>query len=65
VQLRVADDGCGFDPDQRRGDDCQRWGLVGMQERARRIGGDLSITSSPGKGTEIAARVPGPSAVWN
>jgi len=59
VRLRVADDGCGFDPRVRANG--SRWGLMGMQERATRIGGSLSIQSSPGAGTSVEARVTGES----
>jgi len=49
VRLRVADSGCGFDtavPDSG-------FGLVGMHERARAVGGDLRICSAPGRGSEV------------
>jgi two-component system NarL family sensor kinase len=55
VVLRVEDDGDGFDPTVVPGD---RFGLVGMQERARLLGGVLSIESAPGVGTAIVVRVP-------
>ncbi|MBW4699281.1 MAG: PAS domain S-box protein [Aphanocapsa lilacina HA4352-LM1] len=51
VRLVVADDGRGFDPD-RVGTD--RFGLVGMRERAERIGADLRLESVPGQGTRVA-----------
>ena len=59
VRLRIADDGCGFDPTVRANG--PRWGLMGMQERAKRIGGFLSIQSSPGAGTAVEIRVAGES----
>ena len=34
------------------------FGLMGMKERARIIGAELSITSSPGAGTRVHLRVP-------
>jgi signal transduction histidine kinase len=49
TQLQILDDGKGFDPTLPH-DGC---GLIGMRERASRIGGELSITSAPGKGSEI------------
>jgi signal transduction histidine kinase len=33
-------------------------GLVGMRERARQIGGDVTITSWPGRGTSVQVVVP-------
>jgi signal transduction histidine kinase len=54
--LRVRDEGRGFDPSSAH---CRAGlGLSGMQERARLIGADLSITSSPGGGTAVELRVP-------
>jgi len=49
TQLQILDDGKGFDPTLPY----DGFGLIGMRERAERIGGDLSIASSPGKGSEI------------
>ncbi|MDB5095191.1 MAG: sensor histidine kinase [Candidatus Eremiobacteraeota bacterium] len=53
--LRVRDDGSGFDPAAR---DADRYGLVGMEERARLAGAVLRIDSKPGGGTciEVAMR---------
>jgi len=52
VRVAVTDDGIGFDPDQPRNG---RYGLVGMSERAERIGAALTLASEPGAGTEIVA----------
>ncbi len=52
VRVAVTDDGVGFDPDQPR---TGRYGLVGMSERADRIGAALTLASEPGAGTEIVA----------
>jgi signal transduction histidine kinase len=58
LQMRVRDDGIGINPqvlhDGRKG----HWGLVGMQERAGRIGGLLKISSSPSNGTEVRLSIP-------
>ena len=53
VILSVRDDGAGFDPRFVRG-----LGLLGMEERVRRLGGQLEIDSRPGKGTRITAELP-------
>jgi signal transduction histidine kinase len=50
VRVAVTDDGVGFDPDQPR---TGRYGLVGMSDRADRIGAALTLASEPGAGTEI------------
>jgi signal transduction histidine kinase len=56
VRLRVQDDGCGFDM-ERQGDQ-GGFGLLGMGQRARRVGGSLTVTSRAGRGTEISAILP-------
>ena len=55
VRLRVEDDGVGFEPGARPG---VGRGLRNMSERARRLGGELSVTSAQGRGTRIALRIP-------
>ena len=55
VKLRVEDDGAGFDPGDVPRD---RFGLVGMRERARLLGGTLVVESAPEDGTAIDVRVP-------
>jgi signal transduction histidine kinase len=35
-----------------------RFGLVGMHERARLLGGGVVVESEPGAGTAIAVRIP-------
>jgi signal transduction histidine kinase len=56
VRLAVVDDGVGFDPDEQRAD---AYGLVGMRERAVRIGAALTLVTEPGGGTQIVAAWPG------
>jgi signal transduction histidine kinase len=55
IHLTISDSGVGFNPEEIRGKG--GLGLVGMQERLRLIGGELSIESQPGCGTLIDARV--------
>lgn len=57
LQLRVRDDGKGFDPEHRKARAMagESFGLVGMQERAMLAGGQLEIHSTPGQGTEVRA----------
>ncbi len=54
VRVRVQDDGAGFDPGSVEGG----FGLTSMRERAELAGGELSVASSPGRGTEVTARLP-------
>jgi PAS domain S-box-containing protein len=56
IELRVRDDGRGFDPVLAASRDTL--GLAGMQERAGLAGGVLEIRSAPGRGTEIRLRLP-------
>ena len=56
IELRVVDDGCGFEVAERR--KTGGLGLVSMQERVRPLGGRLEVASTPGTGTEIVAYVP-------
>jgi signal transduction histidine kinase len=55
ITLTVADDGCGFDVEGVRGNG--GLGLLTMEERARLIGGTLSINTNPGAGTTIRVQV--------
>jgi PAS domain S-box-containing protein len=56
VELRVKDDGCGFDPHHVAPD---RLGLGILRERAESIDATLQIASQPGHGTEIRVLWPG------
>jgi signal transduction histidine kinase/ligand-binding sensor domain-containing protein len=55
VYMRVHDDGRGFEREKVKGD---HFGLMGISERARAVGGQATVDSRPGAGTEIACRVP-------
>ena len=56
VVFSVQDDGSGFDKRFVRG-----LGLLGMEERVRRLGGELRIDSQMGRGTTISAELPLPA----
>lgn len=59
VVVTISDDGVGIDDEiLADGRKDGHFGLVGMRERATRIGGILSIASHVGRGTEIAVKVP-------
>jgi signal transduction histidine kinase len=55
LALEVSDDGVGFDA---RGEFPGHLGLRSMRERAQRLGGTLTVESSPGEGTRVRARIP-------
>ncbi len=52
LELRITDDGRGFDPDTVSAD---HMGLRIMQERMQAIGGTVRVTSEPGRGTAVEA----------
>lgn len=58
VSLSVADDGRGFDVDLPPRAAARRLGLASMRDRARAVGGTLTVTSTPGKGTTVRVAVP-------
>ena len=53
VQVQIKDDGSGFDGKRTRG-----IGLLGMEERVKRLGGTITIDSQPAAGTTIRAELP-------
>jgi signal transduction histidine kinase len=54
LQLRVEDDGVGFNPDKPG----SGMGLGNMRSRAATIGGTLAVTTQPGNGTLVRLSVP-------
>ena len=63
--LYVQDDGCGFLPDEvtqtthsPANAKMEHFGLTGMNERVKLLGGTLCISSEPGAGTCVAACIP-------
>jgi len=55
VRLTVVDDGSGFDSAAVNGG----YGLSGMRDRVRQVGGAVEVRTEPGAGTEVRAEVPG------
>ena len=53
LRLRITDTGRGFDPDAEQDAGRHRFGLRGMRERARALGGELRLTTEPGRGTQV------------
>jgi signal transduction histidine kinase len=58
VSLSIKDNGKGFVSAEQPGPQDGHFGLMGMSERAKRLGGNLTITSSAGTGTTIQITVP-------
>jgi signal transduction histidine kinase/ligand-binding sensor domain-containing protein len=58
LSLRVADNGQGFEQDEAFSEVGGHFGLLGMRERAERLGGELRLHSERGQGTEVAVTVP-------
>jgi len=57
--LRIVDDGVGIAPEiVAQGSVAGHFGLVGMRERAEKIGGRLTITPKPAGGTQVEIKVP-------
>ncbi len=59
IQLRVVDDGRGFDPQHEH----EGFGLIGMKERVDRMGGEFTVRAKPGVGTEILVELKDQSAL--
>jgi signal transduction histidine kinase len=58
-RAELRDDGRGFDPAQlERGNPSDRHGIASMRDRAARLGGRLTIQSSPGIGTTVSVQMP-------
>jgi signal transduction histidine kinase/ligand-binding sensor domain-containing protein len=58
-RLRIRDDGKGIDPKVRDGDGPARhYGLPGMRERAKLVGGKMTVWSEVDSGTEIELSIP-------
>ncbi len=53
LRLTIKDDGRGFDMNHAPSERDGHFGLVGMRERAKQLGGHLTVLSAPGQGTHI------------
>ena len=54
IDVSVSDDGVGLDPQRRAGG----FGLRGIEERVRELGGSISLASGAGQGATLAIRLP-------
>jgi ligand-binding sensor domain-containing protein/signal transduction histidine kinase len=63
LRLRIRDDGMGIDPKiLGEGGRPGHWGLLGIHERAKRIGARLDVWSEAGTGTEVELTIPASAA---
>jgi hypothetical protein len=58
VQVRVTDDGKGFDMDTAGSAKRVSWGLKGMEERTSLLGGRFEVQSQQGQGTTVEVSIP-------
>ena len=64
VKLNVRDDGKGFEQTRLPVENRPTWGLMGMQERTVLCGGEFSLKTAPGWGTEIQVEIPCDDAIF-
>jgi signal transduction histidine kinase len=57
IGVQIEDHGCGFAPEEVLATHTSS-GLAGMVERARLLGGQLTIEAAPGRGTRLTAELP-------
>jgi len=57
AEITITDDGRGFDASTRLEGDTGL-GLVSISERAKIVGGTVSVVSAPNQGTRVQARIP-------
>ncbi len=62
IQVRIEDNGVGFDAARIFKAEGHRFGLRSMHDRAEAVGGTFQILSEPGRGTRVIAEVPCKSA---
>ncbi|MBZ5576650.1 MAG: hypothetical protein LAP40_08850 [Acidobacteriia bacterium] len=60
LDLRIVDNGSGFEQQDVFSSVGGHFGLIGMRERAERLGGELHLASHPGEGTKVEVTVPLP-----
>ncbi len=64
IELKIHDDGKGGVPDVKNASMPGHFGIMGMSERAKAIGGTLEVGSVPGEGTTVRLRAPAPESAW-
>lgn len=56
LMMKITDNGCGMTKAQMH--KTGKYGILGMHERARHFGGEITIVSNPGKGTTLVLNMP-------
>ena len=62
LRFSVTDDGCGFDPQHCAGIAQGHFGLSGVRDRLKRLNGEITFTSAPGKGAKATVTLPIPKS---
>jgi signal transduction histidine kinase len=57
LEMRIDDDGCGFDPDEVPGPNEGHFGLESIRLRMKWLGGTVEVRSAPGEGTTVMCKV--------
>ena len=57
LKFSVADNGCGFDPENCPGAEQGHFGIEGIRERIRLMAGEMAVSSTPGKGTKTTISI--------
>jgi signal transduction histidine kinase/ligand-binding sensor domain-containing protein len=60
LDLRIIDNGRGFEERDMFSSGGGHFGLMGMRERAERVGGELRLETQPGSGTKVEVTAPLP-----
>jgi NarL family two-component system sensor histidine kinase LiaS len=58
AELKIEDNGVGFNPDDLADDGQTHFGLASIQERAERLGGSLEVQTALGAGTSLQVFIP-------
>lgn len=59
LSLIIKDNGVGFDPGKLYGEPEERgFGIFGIRDRLRSLGGNLDLQSEPGEGTRLVVTIP-------
>ncbi|PTX96484.1 histidine kinase [Opitutus sp. ER46] len=58
VTLAVRDNGTGLVPEKLAAKSGSRFGMLGMAERSKRLGGRFAVVGAPGEGTTVSVSIP-------
>ena len=61
MALTIQDDGVGFDPATSHQEERRGFGVLGIAERVRLLGGTCTLQSRPGAGTTVSIHLPFPA----